>query len=124
MKTFTLAFIMFWGSVVCAQNSQLETIYDQIPPIPDKLLCESPDNLIETIAQIESLSAQLNDLRSKLDEESKIERENAYLEMFAGFPTDEELKSVEKLSEEQQQAFWQKIEADQTNLENTYLKII
>ncbi len=122
MKAFILIFIVFWSSVVFAQNSRLATIYSQIPPIPDKLLCESPGNLVGTISQIESLSAQLNEMRGKLDEESKTERESAYLEMSAGFPTDEELKRVEKLSEEQQRAFWEKIEADQTNLENAVSK--
>lgn len=116
MKIIISTFMIFIGSVLCAQNSKLETVYNQIPPIPDNLLCESADNYIETIALIESLSVQLEEMRLHLNEELKNNGDETYNTISAGFPTDEELKKVEKLSEAEQQAFWKKIEADQAQI--------
>lgn len=115
MKIIISTFMIFIGTVLCAQVSKLETIYNQIPPIQDKLLCDRADNYIEIIALIGSLSSQLEEMRLHLNEELKINGDETYNVISAGFPTDEELKKVEKLSEAEQQAFWEKIEANQNH---------
>lgn len=111
--------MVFLGSVLSAQNSKLEAIYNKIPPIPDKLLCDNVDNYSETIALLESLLAQLEEIRYELDEDLKINGDQTYNSLTAGFPTDEELKIAEKLSEEEQQVFWEQFEAKQSQTDKT-----
>ncbi|WP_291859992.1 hypothetical protein [Marinilabilia sp.] len=93
-------------------------VYNQITPLPDKLLCENTDNYAETIALIESLSDQLEKIKLNLNQELTTNGDETYKSISAGFPTDEELKKVEKLSEAEQQAYWEKIEANQSQLDN------
>jgi hypothetical protein len=61
----------------------------------------------------------MEEIRIQLDEELKNNGDKTYNIISAGFPTEEELKKVEKLSEAEQQAFWKKIEDDQTRIEKT-----
>lgn len=105
--------MFFIGSVLFAQNSKLETIYNQIPAPQDKCLCDNAESYSEEMALFESLSAQLEEMRLQLNEDLKNTGDETYNTISAGFPTAEELERVEKLSQEEQQAFWQKIEADQ-----------
>ena len=84
--------MVFLGSVLYAQNSKLEMIYNQIPPLPEKLLCENIDNYAETISLIESLSNQLQELKVDLNQELKTNGDETYKSISTGFPTDEELK--------------------------------
>lgn len=113
MKIKLTSLMLFIGLVLCAQNTKIEAIYNQIPPLQERLLCESADSYIETAELLESLSAQLEEMRLHLNEESKNKGDETYKTISAGSPTAEELDRVDKLSEEDQQAFWQKIEADQ-----------
>ena len=117
MKVVLSIFIIFIGAGLYAQNSKLEAIYNQIPPVSDRLLCERADNYAETIALIETLSVQLEEMRVLLNEELKIHGDETYRIISGGFPTDEELKKAEKLSEADQQAFWAKVEAEQSRLD-------
>lgn len=109
--------MVFIGSVLCAQNSKLDSIYNQIPPPQDKFLCESAEYYAEEMALLESLSVQLEEMRLRLNEELKNSGDETYNTISAGFPTDEELKKAEKLSEAEQKAFWKKIEDDQIQME-------
>lgn len=113
MKIIFSTFLIFIASVLGAQNIKIEKIYNQIPPIQDKLLCESADSYIKTAELLESLSAQMEEMRLHLNEELKNNGDETYKTISAGAPTAEELKRVDKLSQEEQEAFWQKIEADQ-----------
>jgi len=117
MKTLISTFMFFIGSLLCAQNSKLEAIFNQIPPIRDSLLCESAENYTNKMALLESLSAQLEEMRIPLNEELKDKGDATYKTISAGFPTAEELENVEKLSEAAQRAFWKKIEDDQTQID-------
>ncbi|MFO7620855.1 MAG: hypothetical protein R6W81_06255 [Bacteroidales bacterium] len=112
MKIIISTFMIFIGSALFAQNSKLETIYSQIPAPQDKFLCDA-EYYAEEMALFESLSAQLEELRLQLNEDLKNTGDETYNTISAGFPTAEELKRVDNLSQEEQQAFWQKIEADQ-----------
>lgn len=56
-------------------------------------------------------------MRYTLTEELKNNGDETYNTISSGFPTDEELKELEKLSEAEQQAFWKKIEADQEQID-------
>ncbi len=116
MKILISMFMLFIGTGLYAQNNKLEKIYNHLPQVPDKLLCEIAGNYTETLTLIESLSSQLEELKLQLNEDLKINGNETYRTISAGFPTDEELKKVEKLSEAEQQAFWGKIEAEQTLL--------
>ncbi len=118
MKITISTLMVFLGPVLFAQNSKLEMVYNQITPLPDKLLCENTDNYAETIALIESLSDQLEKIKLNLNQELTTNGDETYKSISAGFPTDEELKKVEKLSEAEQQAYWEKIEANQSQLDN------
>ncbi len=111
--------MLFLCTALFAQNKNLETIYYQIPPVPDKLLCGSGDNYTETIRLIQSLSVQLEEMKLYLNEKLQNDGDKDHNTMSAGFPTDEDLKKVEKLSEAEQQAFWKKIEANQNQLDKT-----
>ncbi len=108
---------MLTGSLLCAQSNKTEAIYNQILLIDNKLMCDGPDSNIELIAQIESLSTQLEEMKFRLDQELKTDGDKTYNTISDGFPTDEELKRVEKLSEGEQRAFWAKIEAKQMQTE-------
>lgn len=117
MKNIISAFLLLTGSLLCAQSSKTEAIYNQILLIDNKLMCDSPDSNIELIAQIESLSTQLEEIKFRLDQELKTDGDKTYNTISSGFPTDEELKRIEKLPEGEQRAFWAKIEAKQMQTE-------
>lgn len=117
MKIVISTFMVFIGSVLYAQNSKLESIFKQIPAPQDKFMCKTAEYYTEEMALFESLTNQLEKLRLQLDEEVKNKGDETYNILSAGFPTDEELKKVEKLSEAAQQAFWKKIEDDQAQIE-------
>lgn len=119
MRIVISAFVLLMGSVLYAQNNKPETIYIQIPPVPEELVCENADNYSESIALIDSLSAQLDRMKRKLNEVLKTKGDETYNTLSAGFPTEEELKNVEKLSEAEQRAFWKKMEDKQTQIEKT-----
>ena len=119
MKTVIISFIVLIGSALSAQNSKLELIYNQIPPLQDKFLCENAEYYTEEMALFESLTNQIEEMRIQLNEALKKNGDETYNIISAGFPTDEELIEVEKLSEEGQRAFWKKMEEDQTRIEKT-----
>ena len=110
--------MLFLTTAAVAQNTALVTIYNQIPPIPDALVCENAGASRKTIALIDSLSVRLETMRLHLNEALKNNGDRTYTAVSAGFPTEEELKKVETLSEAEQQAFWEKIEAAQIQSEN------
>lgn len=117
MNIIISTFLLLTGSLLCAQSNKTEAIYNQILLIDNKLMCDGPDSNIELIAQIESLSTQLEEMKFRLDQELKTDGDKTYNTISDGFPTDEELKRIEKLSEGEQQAFWAKIEAKQMQTE-------
>jgi len=117
MNIIISTFLLLTGSLLCAQSNKTEAIYNQILLIDNKLMCDGPDSNIELIAQIESLSTQLEEMKFRLDQELKTDGDKTYNTISDGFPTDEELKRIEKLSEGEQRAFWAKIEAKQMQTE-------
>jgi hypothetical protein len=119
MKIQIVSFMVFFSSVLFAQVSSFQAIYNQIPAIPDILLCETADNYNETQNQVNILLSQIEEMKLKLNEEIKINEQKSDIIIQSFFPTDEELKRIEKLSEEEQQAFWEKIEAQQIEIENS-----
>jgi hypothetical protein len=108
--------MVFIGTVLCAQNSKLESIYKQIPPTQDKISCQKAEFYEEEMALFESLTNQIDQLKIQLNEEQKISGDETYNTISAGFPSAEELKRVDKLSEAEQQAFWKKFEDEQTRI--------
>jgi hypothetical protein len=117
MKIIISIFLVLTGLLLCAQNRKTEAIYNQILQIDNKLLCDKPESNIELIENIELLSSALNEMKYQLEEELKTDGNKTYNTISAGFPTDEELKHIEKLTEKEQIAFWAKIEAGQTQTE-------
>ncbi len=111
--------MIFVGSVLWAQNSKLEAIYNQIPPLQHKFLCKNAEYYTVELALFESLTIQLEEMKIQLNEELTKKGDETYNIISAGFPTEEELREVETLSETAQQAFWKKIEEDQTRIEKT-----
>lgn len=119
MKILIGILLVLLFSVVHAQVSSLPAIYNKIPKIQDKLLCESAETYIATIQEIDLLFVQIEEMKHQLNQDLQTNNNKTDNTIQSLFPTDEELKQIEKLSEEEQQAFWEKIEAKDAEIEQT-----
>lgn len=111
MKPRFIVLMLLVTTGLSAQNSKLDEIYRHIPPIPDKLMCDCADNYLKTISLLDSLAEQLREIKMTLTDEVNHQHRQQTEATSPLFPTEEELKKVEILSEEEQIAFWQKFEA-------------
>jgi hypothetical protein len=110
--------ILFVHDSVSGQNNKtVEAYYNQIPSAPDILFCDNSEKYTGIKSKVNLLILQIEESRHKLDAEARISSEKAYNELSAGFPSDEELKRIDKLSEQEQMAYWAKVEATQTNFD-------
>jgi hypothetical protein len=108
--------MFFIASVLNAQSNKLESIYNQMPPLPEKCMCQNIEFYEEEMSVFESLTNQLEEIRIQLNEEIKNKGDETYNTISAGFPTEEEFSALEKLSEEEQIAFWEKMEDEQASI--------
>jgi hypothetical protein len=124
MKILFFTCLLCLGQFSWAQTLKLESIYRQIPQPPEKFKCDNKEYYNLEMDLFESLRNQLGEMKLRLEEEMKVNGDKTYNAMTAGFPTAEELKRVDKLSEKEQQAFWQKIENDQAKADEAIARNI
>ena len=118
MKHALLPVLLMAAPALFAQQSLTDSMYGQIPVLPEVLLCNQPEAFADSRNIIHTMLDKLAEEINTSKEEGKLVREKAYLKLQATFPSDDELKKTEKLTDAEQQAFWADVEARQSQTDH------
>lgn len=118
MKHALLPVLLMAAPALFAQQSLTDSMYGQIPVLPEVLQCNQPEAYADSRTIIHAMLDKLAEEINTSEEEGKLVREKAYLKLQASFPSDDELKKTEKLTDAEQQAFWADVEAKQSQTDH------